>query len=236
PALNTFASLVLFTRSVLSQGGTFEAPAWSPRYNLAAGEKPIEATRITLTGTGPWQETEALLVEVTRNQREVTLAFHPDTKEVLGIEMRNPARGQTVLLLPLGEGPPDDLGLDRPAETPEAAALRAQLAIATADLDLLTEVIHWPSLHADAISTVPGMDMPLEDYKKQVLDQLASRLQPASRDAVEITLRAAAPNLLVARSGEDRAVVTFPEAQGGQVLEVGRVDGVWYLVKLPGSP
>ena len=138
-----------------------------------------------------------------------------------------------------------------PAKSAKDAALTAAFALATGDLDLVEKIYHWPSFYADqkklheakmaarkeADPEAEVQPFPaLEDFKKAILDRFAQSLQKRPPAMIQTGLKMVAGQLQTKKLEDGLTRVEFPEMFRSMKLDVGEVDGAWYLVRIPEKP
>jgi hypothetical protein len=192
-----------------------------------------EDATLAMAGEVEWEGRKALQGRGTRTDRALVAWLDPETKAPLGFDIV--VGGRAIQFRTAGSPPdPDAPTIDfaAPATTPEAAALRAALAFATADMALVEETFDWPALHAASGET----HVSTEEWKQAVLAKLEASLQKNPREMVEGALRMAVPELATADAGDGRVRVTFPAMFQSLQLVVGKSGEHWRLVEMPKAP
>ncbi|MHC5010180.1 MAG: hypothetical protein ACYTG6_04415 [Planctomycetota bacterium] len=239
PSLTTLAAVFLFCRLAPMEPATYGTRSFDPSWDFLKAETPFREVVLEMRGEGTWEERPALLVQGTRGKATLDAAFDVETRDFLGARLFEEGR-MDLRFVPKGSVAPPEGGdvLRSPATTPEAAAARAGYAFATADMEVLEDVIHWPTLH-EALRDPTDEEQPtLDEFRAGVLASLEQNLQPNPRGMIEGIVKSilGSDGLEVERQGEDRAVVTFPAMFRNLQVKVGEIDGVWYLVELPRGP
>lgn len=242
PVLTTLSSLWLFCRLTLPTAGAYETRFFDA--NPSEGEEALEAVTWSQGEEGRWGEVAAWLVKGRKGATdEMEAAFAKEDKAFLGARFLDTATGMAMEMRPAGP-PVADTGEDpfaAPATSAQGAALAAALGFGTGDSDLLAAIIHWPSVHAalkarhDAQST-PGPGAPpfpdVDGLKAAILTEFAG-LPKRPRAVIEPVLKACREQLRQEALEGGTVRVTFPPMFQDLTLDVGEVDGAWYLLRLP---
>ena len=225
----SLSALLLFCRLSDFAPGTYTAPLLDND-----GPKFVGATW-TCGEVGTWGGQKARLVKGKRDDgRTLEAGFDFETSALLGVKLGDETntfefrRGGQVEAQPKGYFQDD-------AKTAQQAAVQAGLAFALADFDLLERIVHWPSVHAHLTAQDPTLaTTDVESLKVILMAQFRATLKPqGQREALEPVLQATAPSLEA--TGDDSAtVVKFGAAFRNLELTVGKRDGKWMLLRLPG--
>lgn len=214
-SLTTVSALVLFGRLALPHKATYATSVMNPARML------FEPATLEAGTQGTWEGDDALLLVARKGRGTFTLAFDPDSRALLGARLEE---GFTMSFVP--HGAPDA----------RSAALKAGFALATSDVERIDRIAHWPSLHAAHQTGDPdGKAASVSQFRRDRLVDFEGRTgEPAAmmRSAIKVV----APQLQIERHGADRATVRFPAMFRSLVVDVGRHEGIWYLVKFPAAP
>lgn len=241
----TMTALWLFARMTLPEKGEYAVDFFNP--DPDEGDEPFEVGTWKQGDKGMWDGHEALILAARTGDREIEAAFDPQDHSFLGARMTNEAKG-TALEIRAVKAPPETEEDDiyaRPAETAQEAALQAMMGFATADLPQIERVVDWPSVHsvekakydartADQEDAPPFPDV--EAFQSTSMARFKGSLEGAPRPLIEMALKVAEGQLKTSTTDEGFTRVEFPPAFKNLVLIVGKVDGVWCLVRFPGRP
>ncbi len=246
PATTTLAAFLLFARLAKDPGGEVETRVFDPSWEYLEAGRPFSAARLApgtppSTSTAPEETTRTWTGAFGGGDLAITLGAGGAVREV---RWRTEHPGPFVDLVARASAahpedePPADV-FDAPAGSPRAAALRVALAFAMGDAERFDPLVDWPALRKHMSAQVHG-NVTDEAFRERILAQF--RRQAAAHadgtpdvGAEEARLRGIWGDLEVASEGADAAVVTMPASYGGMRLTLGRADGVWRLVRLPGS-
>lgn len=238
PALTTITAILLFARLAPLASEEYATVRLDPTWNLLRGQQPFVSTAIQITlpaeagkpiqgiaGNGARRMTFAL-----DRRMRLPLWFTWATRTGTALQF-----GGTQPVDPKGEVTAHDTVFTQAAKTPQAAALRAAYAFATADRHVLDDVMHWPGLRKRMGAKVPARVSP-EAFRKGMLGQLIATIrEPKKPDAVKPVLLEIADQLKAAEREGGVTRVTFPERFATRWYDVVEVDGVWHLVGWPGN-
>ncbi len=238
PALTTVAAILCFARLAPSASTTYATSRLDPTWNLLLGQQPFVGTAIQLT-VPPEAGTpiQGLAGHGGRRMR-----FALDRRMRLPLWFKLTTRSGVALQF---GGTPDvdpsrapveaDALFTQAATSPEGAALRAAYAFATADREVLDDVMHWPGLRKRMGATVPAR-VSAEAFRKGMLGQLIATIrEPKKPEKVKPVLLEIADQLKPAEREGGVMRVTFPERFATRWYDVVAVDGVWRLVGWPGN-
>jgi hypothetical protein len=195
-------------------------------------------TSVAVKGTQTWtfagKDREAWIAEVTHAGQTMRVALDPTTRDLLAME----AVGQPLAVVPKGQGKPAAAGdLSKPATSPRAAAAKAAIAFACGDKDLLEGAVHWPTAIKALRASKPDDAELASATDEQVKAGVMSHLQEhAPRAMVEPMVLGMADGLEAKKLENGNTLVKFPEMFKSLELEVGEIDGAWYLVRFPEAP
>ena len=238
--LTTITSLWLFCRMTLPAEGAFATNIFEPG---AKGEEKIyEPGTWELPGEGDWDGKTAWLMTGDKGGMKVQAAYDKATKTFLGAKFLREG-APTMAFRPKSATPKkvEDVFV-APAASAKHAAMTAGLAFATADIDLVDQIVHWPSVHAsmkakhDAQTAGQENPEPFPDQKAlraSTLENLRTSLKKRPRAQIEAGLRMVESQLVTEVDESGRTRVKFPEMFRSMVLVVGEVNGGWYLVEFP---
>lgn len=196
----------------------------------------VHRATLVLAGTGTWNERPARLVRGTRDDTAFEWAHDPASGAVLGLRL-TPAGGPTVELVPAGR-----LAY---ATTAQEAAVQGLIGFASADPEMIDQVLHWPSVYAGqqaehARETAGVEDAPPfpeeAEFRLRVLANVRERAaagQVYPQSMIEQALEGQLDALTVTEATEGRYHVVFPPLFHGFRATVKRFDGRWYLVAFP---
>ncbi len=241
PCLVTLTSMLLFARLSLPGKGTYEATLWNPE------PKPegdgLETAELTLGETGDLGGRAVTWLDATKGEgNEVRAAYAAEGKDLLELHMKPGKDAPDMIARPGPESGTKTDFFGAPAPSAQRAALTTALALGTADMDLLAKIVHWPTVHArmqaaydaeHAGNPEAGPYPDVDTLEKLILAKIARSAQPHPRLGVEAGLRAVEKELVTRDTGNQTVEVVFPATYSGLVLEVGEVDGKWYLVSFP---
>jgi hypothetical protein len=197
-----------------------------------------QTTGISVKGAQKWtfggKERDAWIAEVRHDGKTFRVALDPAKRDLLAIEFV----GQPVAIVPKGQGKAAAAtDLSKPATSARGAAVKAAIAFACGDKDLLEGAVHWPTaLKALRANPPDGADLSSvtdEEIKAGVMSHLQEH---APRAMIEPIVLAMAEGLETEKLENGNTVVKFPETFRSLTLEVGEVDGAWYLVRFPSAP
>ena len=255
-SMTTLTSLWLFCRLGMASEGSFETTVFDPSPDR--GGAYLEQARWSFAGTGAWKEHEAWLMRGQKGTHPVVAGFDKETKELLGADFLD-AEGKVKLAFTPGDGAapttekePDEKpapaapqAFAAPAASAKGAAMTAAFALATGDLDLVEKIYHWPSFYEDQkkayeAKTAGKEDTDpfpaIEDFKKAILGRFAQSLQKRPPAMIQQGLTMIEGQLVTEKLEDGLTRVQFPEMFRSMKLDVGKVDGAWYLVRIPESP
>ncbi len=181
---------------------------------------------------GTWETEPATVLSGTRSDgKTLEAGFHAESGELLGVKM---AEGAQVFEFRKGDAPKESNNFfQRPATTAQEAAVQAALAFATADIELLERIVHWPSAYAHLIKGSPEADIGVDELKGVMLKKLRETLKAqGSPEMLGPILQALAPSLKTTGTDEE-TVVEFGPNFRNMKLTVGKREGTWRLLKLP---
>ena len=181
---------------------------------------------------GTWNNAPAIVLSGTRSDNKTLEAgFDPTSGELLGVKM---TEGQQVFEFVRGPAPKQSNNFfQRPATNAQEAAAQAALAFATADMELLERVVHWPSVYEDMVANRPEAAMGVEKMKAIMLKNLGKTLEAkGTAEMLGPILQGLAPSLKTT-GNEDETIVEFGSNFREMKLTVGKRDGTWHLLKLP---
>jgi hypothetical protein len=233
PATTTITAFLLLGRLGAPRDGEAEVQVLTPEWNPLLGEKPWAPARIQPLAKGTWAGHPALLLTARKEERDLTAAYDPATHALLGLELGSPGHPDVVYAPPppKDEEPPSPF--DVPAKTPEAAAARAALALATGDVDMFDRSVHWPTVYA-AYAKKAGDDADDADTWHAAQIALYREHMPSNpRAMVETVLPGVMEQVTKTRQEDGTVVIVFPPLFHELRLVVGEADGLWYLVELP---
>jgi len=230
--LTSLAALVLFARLAPAASATYETRLFEPGWDYLEAEQPFLATRLILDRSG-----EAVRLQAVQERATYEVLLDPQTLALNQLTIRE--KGRPVLVLkpgPVAEGPTttEDL-FAAPSPTPRGCAARVALAFATVDDQLFEAVIHWPTLRKNMQASITGT-VTDEAFRDSILGQFRKQgagREPQAADDARAFLQQEAPSFSVERKEEGTAV-TLSEAWGRMRLTCTRVEGAWYLARLPG--
>ena len=239
PSLVTFASILLFARLAPDTSATYATVRLDPTWNLLLGQRPYVPTAIQVTA--PPKPGMPLQILAGNGAQRMTIEVDRRMRLPLWFRL-TPRKGP---LLQFGGTPPEpEAKKEAPAagpvftesaKTPRDAALRAAYAFATADRDVLDDVMHWPGLRERLGAKVPKR-VSAEAFRKGMLGQLIATIRdPKKPDVVKPVLAEIAADLKTAERDGGVFRVTFPERFSTRWYDVVEVDGVWRLVGWPGN-
>jgi hypothetical protein len=227
-ALATVAAVILFCRLAPEKAEEYAATLFDPKPDDGPH---LRTFSLAVGGEGDFRGRKARLYVRKDEKRTVTIALAPKSRDFLGMTVVG-ADGVTVELRP--EAAAAD-GFRPPARSPARAALLVALAYGTGDSRLYDELADWPAIAADLAKKRPDGKFTAAGVRRSVLARLAGYEGRQPRASVLAGLKMAESDLTVEKEGEDRATVSFPAMYQGLVLVVGRKDGIWRLVALPGT-
>jgi hypothetical protein len=216
-----FGGLVLFCRMIPADAVEYVVPLLNP--DADEGEELVQSARVRVAGPGKFyvgdKSAESWNCVATKPDGVLTLSFDPARKTLLGLTMQKGEMAMTLL-------PKMVLDLGQPAKSPQAAALRAALAITIADHAFLDEVTDWPAALEHAKKT--GYAQTEEELKSKVREP-----KQGERSVLEPILSGIGNELTVEKGDPDTKVVYPPRFQG-LTFYVREFDGVWKVVRFPG--
>lgn len=243
-SLTTMTALWLFCRLGMAESGSLETTIFEPSPDR--GSKTFETGRWSFAGRGTWRGGEAWLMRGQKGRHKLAAGFHLETKAFLGCDFLD-EKGQVTLAFVTDENAekPKPSAFEAPGKTAEDAALTAAFALATGDVDLVGEIFHWPTYHADEkkayeAKTADDPDAKpfpdVEAFKQQVLARFEKTL--VKRDPAMITMGMEMARGQLAREALEggRVRIRFPEMFRSMLLDVQEIDGAWHLVRIPPLP
>ena len=238
PALTSVAGILLFARLAPSSSADYATVRLDPSWNHLLGQQPFVGTAIRITV--PAEAGKPIQGTAGHGTRTLTFVFDRRMRLPLWFTL-TPRKGPGLQF----GGTPAVQSSDgkvaagtvftQPAKTPEAAALRAAYAFATADRGVLDDVMHWPGLRKRMGTKVPER-VSAEAFRKGMLGQLIATVRdPKKPDTVMPVLLGIAEQLETAERDGGVRRVTFPERFATRWYDVVQVEGVWHLVGWPGN-
>jgi hypothetical protein len=229
PPLPGFPALLLFCRLVPEEAAKYDVPV----HDTIGGQ--IETIALDVRGPAMWtakgERFRVWLVVATMRGNKVRLGFSfPGRGEFLGLDGGESGTSLVRRTSPDAATMPD---LSAPAATPEAAAIKQVVGLATGDADLLRAAFHWPTLHAAARERDPSTNADLETYRASAIEAMrAAAKAPQSRADAEAAVQRGLANKSVTPAPDrpDRAEVTLHVGSTTHVMHVARIDDVWYVV------
>ena len=194
----------------------------------------------TVGKKGTWGDKPAHLVTGTRaDGRTLEAGFDATTGALLGMKLADATKSFEFRSGKAPEKKPsaDDL-FSRAAKTPQEGAVKALVGFATADVDLIASVMHWPTFHEQERAARPdNTPEDLEAFKTGAKADLAKSLKPhGSRDALGPIFKSLIPSLPAEKQESGATLVTFPAQFGGSKMTLREFDGAWLLVSFPTRP
>ena len=227
-ALNTLAATIYVLRQALPAPATFATTIFEVEDGLK-DEPAMDPVVLKVEGRQTISGREVLAASGKKSDRELAVIFHPESHEVLGVRLTK--KGLTLEILVGDEW-------TMPAPDPLAAGLRAALAFGSGDVDLLDDVIHWPSVVAHVLRAKPpkeGQPLPtVPQVRAALLKSWAEALPKNPGEMMKQVLTGLKEEVKQEKQADGTVLLTFPEAFQNLKLVVGQADGVWSLVKLPG--
>lgn len=228
PFLTSMTSVLLFCRLIDFAEGTYEATI------LDEDKETFVGTSWSCEPAGMWNGTKARLVKGERaDGKRMEAGFDAATGALLGVKLID---GERLMAFRPGEAPKLEANyFDSDATSAKQAALQAALSFSTADFELLERIVHWPSVHAHLTAANPDPELTEDKLKAQLMTQFRSTLKPqGTREALAPFLQAMAGGLTVSGDEQETLVKFGPNFRNLQLL-VGKRDGTWKLVRLPGT-
>ena len=231
----SLTALFILGAAALDEAGPLETVWIEPAGATDDGRQRTSPLRFQARGKGEWRGVKAHLVEFRLRGGQLVAAYDPITGVFLGATIIDGGTIHFVDRADYERTARDDV-LKHPARTPEVAAGRALLAISIADLDLLEEVLHWPTFFQrmkKRFPTMPAKDV--EEFRGQIMPLLKAEVkQTFTREAFDATVRQELAHFVVKKLSPTTAIVTSPKDLSVTSFEVGEFDGVWYLLVFPG--
>jgi hypothetical protein len=162
------------------------------------------------------------------------LALDAETRTPLGWRLARKG-APPVDYLPKGEEtaePTGDALFTSPAKSAQAAAVRAGFAFATGGMEILGDVIHWPTLRERMGDQVPASVTP-QAFRSGLLSRIEETTKNPQPPARMRTVLKEMLGTLKEQPTDGVVRVTFPPMFRSLVMTVAEIDGVWYLVELP---
>lgn len=240
--LTSITALWLFCSLSLGEKGSYATRVFEPA--PSAGESTFEDATWSLEGEGTWLGEAAVIMRGEKESVAVEAGFDPATRAMLGADFRR-ENGMVLAFRPASEAPTPAEGEDpfaAPATSAENAALTAAMAFATGDVDLVDEIVHWPTVYdgmkAEHDARTAGVeDAPpfpdAETLRGQILANLKTSLPTNPRPMIEAGLKMVKAQLVTEALEGEITRVKFPAMFQNMVLDVGERDGKWYLVRFP---
>lgn len=236
PTLTTLAAAVLLARHAPAAAPSLAGDSFHPDFEVLLGQDPFVATELRLEGVETWRGRPAFLARGRWRGRELTLALDPERRAPLGLRLARKGESPEELL-PRGTGAHGTAGdvFTRPAKSAQAAALRAGFAFSTNDMEVLGDVIHWPTLRERMGDQVPASVTP-EQFRSGLLKRLEETAKnPQPPEMMRMVLQGMLGTLKEEQTA-DGVKVTFPPMFRGLQVLVAEIEGIWYLIELPKSP
>lgn len=235
PFLSTITALWLFCRLNVDQPGSFEATLFDA--TPGPKEKNFETGTWTIPEPTTWNEVKAVVVTGTKSDgTRLEAGFDVETGAFLGARFS----GNTPAPLEFRVRKAEEATFVH-AKTAREAANQAALGFATGDLDLLENVIDWPTVHAGLKAghdaKMAGVENaepfpPVDALKAQILESWKASLPKNPAPMIQMALKMAAPGV-TEEERESYTRVQFPEIFRSMALDVAEFEGVWRLVRLP---
>lgn len=208
------------------------------------GESPFEQAQLRLGGKGKWKGVDAALVSGQRDDTSFEWAHDLAGGALIGLRFTKKG-GIPIEILPAAQETGAAVDFSAVATSAQLAAAQTLIAFASADAALLTQVLDWPSIHAeqkaqyerDSAGQPDAEPYPdVEEFQAQFLEGMRSRAEAGQtfpREMMENALRGQLEQLTLTRLEGGRVRVTFPPIFRNFSAVVAEREGRWYLVELP---
>ena len=244
--MTTFTALWLFGRQTLPTKGSYEAVVFEPDPDDV--DPMFEVGTWTVGEETDWQEQRVLVLKGMKgDDKDVEGFYDPTTKALLGVRLGSRTQGFSMDVVPAkaAQDPAADTGGDlyaRPAKNAKEAALQAAMAFGSGNVELLSRVIHWPSIYdglkaqheAESAGDPDAEPFPdLATVKASIEAQYTEVLPKNPRGMIEMALKAVEGQLTTKALDGGITRVSFPPLFESLKLDVAERDGAWHLVRLP---
>lgn len=226
-ALTTLAGTVLFARFALPEKATYQSTIFEVESGMKGG-KALHPVTLEVHGERELDGQQVLYVTGQKGEARLELIFKPEGRELVGVRFEE---GEQRIEILKGDM------WSMPARDPVTASLRAALAFGTGNVELLDDVIYWPSFYKSLLVTHPvkeGETPPtMEAVRKQLLAKWRKILPKNPPKKVTPELRKLRAQIKTRRLQGGDVEVLYPESEQSMKLRMGRRFGFWHLVALP---
>jgi hypothetical protein len=231
------SGIALFARMLPEEAAVYPVRVFEPFAEPAAGSRAgegrsvvagIETTETIDTVVGG-EDVRAWIVILRKGGSTVRYAFEPEKRNLLSI--RNEAQASEFVV----GGAAGEADAGAAPTTPQAAALEAAVAYATADADALDPLVDWDAAHAAYVRYRKDMpDLPERDraaYREHVLEQVRKRTAMPAAEA-RAALGALLATIEPMHHSEGGRILVFPEPFH-LTFVVAQSGGVWRVTEVP---
>ena len=225
--LHTLAAVVWFLREALPAKVSYRTSILEVEDGLK-GEPALQPVDLEVLGEQDLQGKKVLVATGTKEGKQLTVLFHPESHDVLGVRLERGGKNFEIVA--------GDMWT-LPAHDALTAGLRAALAFGTGDLEILDDVIDWPRFHAAILKAHPpaadAEPLTVPQLRQKLLQSWQSRLPKNPAGMIRGVLLGLKDTVKQQERDDGSVLLTFPASFKNMQLLVAERDGVWSLVAPP---
>ena len=238
PILPGLGGVMLFAQHCKAEDATYECPSFDVTDIGIEGKQAVETIRFQVHTGRSFDTRPAIVLErLDETEGSSFVYVDPKTRAILAVERTSAPGRPPMRMVAANVITTPQSAFAGPATSAKEAASRAAYALFAKHEGTLNAITHWSTVHA-LMKEQLTEPVAVATFRERMLASLMLNLRktaPSTSPAkIRAILNAAREDLVLTDGGGGVTLVTFPQAFNNLQLKVGKKDGAWYLVRLPG--